>query len=144
VANAIIGITQAKQDRTNDMDTSTDQFKTIDEYIGSFPEKVRDILQALRQTIKEEVPEVQETIRYKMPTFMLNGTYLIYFAAWKKHISLYPYTSAMEASFIEAAAYKTSGKGTIQFPIDQPLPLPLIRKIVRFRVKENLESENNK
>lgn len=126
------------------MDTHKDQVRTIDEYIDCFPEKVRDILQTLRQTIKEEAPEVQETIRYKMPTFMLNGTSLIYVAAWKKHISLYPYTSAMEASFTEAAPYKTSGKGTIQFPLDQPLPLPLIRKIVRFRVKEILESEDNK
>jgi uncharacterized protein YdhG (YjbR/CyaY superfamily) len=131
----MIGMMQAKRHRGNGMDTSKAQIKTIDAYIDSFPAKVRIILQTLRQTIKEEVPDVEEAIRYTMPTFMLNGTYLIYFAAWKKHISLYPYTSAMEASFTEAAPYKTSGKGTIQFPIDQPLPLPLIRKIVRFRVQ---------
>ena len=79
---------QAQRQRGNDMATPNDQLKTIDEYIDSFPAKVSNILQQLRQTIKAEVPDVEEVIRYKMPTFMLNGTYLIYFAAWKNHISL--------------------------------------------------------
>ena len=123
------------------MATSKEKFKTIDEYINSFAIEVRGTLQTLRATIHEEVPEVQEVIRYDMPTFTLNGTYLVYFAAWKKHISLYPYTTAMEESFPETATYRTSGKGTIQFPLNQPLPLELIRKIIEFRVKENLSGK---
>jgi len=119
------------------MDTSKGQFKTIDEYINSFPTDVRDKLQTLRQAIKEEAPEAEETIKYGMPTFTLHGN-LVYFAAWKNHIGFYPITSAMEASIKELTAYKTSGKGTIQFPLKQPLPLPLIRKIVTFLVQENL------
>src|SRR5688572_23475566 len=125
------------------MDTPKSHFKTIDEYINSHPLEVRNVLQTLRETIKEVVPQVQEKISYNMPTFTLNGMALLSFAAWKKHTSLYPFTKAMEASLKEASSYKTSGKGTIQFPLDQPLPLPLIRKIVQLRVKENLQ-ENNK
>ena len=125
------------------MAPSKDQFKTIDEYIDSFPEKVRGILQTLRQTIKEEVPEAEETIKYGMPTFMYHGN-LVYFAAWKKHIGFYPITATMEAEIEELAAYKTTGKGTIQFPYSQPLPLPLIRTIVRFRVKEHLANKEQK
>ena len=125
------------------MNTPKSHFKTIDEYINSHPLEVRNVLQTLRETIKEVVPQAQEKISYNMPTFTLNGISLLTFAAWKKHTSLYPFTKAMEASLKEASSYKTSGKGTIQFPLDQPLPLPLIRKIVQLRVKENLE-ENNK
>ncbi len=120
------------------MDTAKGQFKTIDEYINAFPKEVRTVLQTLRQTIKEEAPDAEETIKYGMPTFTLHGN-LVYFGAWKKHIGFYPITAAMEASIQELSAYKTSGKGTIQFPLNQPLPLPLIRKIVQFRVKEQLE-----
>jgi uncharacterized protein YdhG (YjbR/CyaY superfamily) len=118
------------------METVKGQFKTIDEYINAFPEDVRPVLQTLRQTIREEAPDARETIKYGMPTFTLNGN-LVYFGAWKKHIGLYPVSTAMEASIEELSTYKTSGKGTIQFPINQPLPLPLIRKIVQFRVKEH-------
>jgi uncharacterized protein YdhG (YjbR/CyaY superfamily) len=116
------------------------KFKTVDEYIDSFPENVKDILQTLRQTIKEEVPEAKETIKYGMPTFVFHGN-LVYFAAWRKHIGFYPITSEMEVNIEELAAYKTSGKGTIQFPYSQPLPLALIRTIVGFRVREHLASK---
>ncbi|MBI1279778.1 MAG: hypothetical protein GC179_16745 [Anaerolineaceae bacterium] len=120
------------------------QYKTIDEYINAYPEKVRPILQTLRQTIKEEVPEVQEAIKYGMPTFIYHGN-LVYFGAWKKHVGFYPITRSMEESIEELANYKTSGKGTIQFPYNQPLPLPLIRTIIQFRVREHLVSkEQNK
>ena len=119
------------------MTTSKSRCTTIDEYIDSFPEEVRDRLQTIRQTIKEEAPEADEVIKYGMPTFLFHG-HLVYFGAWKKHIGFYPITSEMEASIEELTNYKTSGKGTIQFPIDQPLPLPLIRKLVGFRVRENL------
>lgn len=122
------------------MSTSKNQFKTIDEYIESFPQAVRERLQELRRTIKEVAPTAEEAIKYQMPTFVLHGN-LVYFAAWKKHISLYPITAEMEASLEELTQYKTSGKGTIQFQLDQPLPLPLIRKIVAFRVQENLANK---
>lgn len=120
------------------------QFTTIDEYIAGCPEEVRPIVQQLRQVINDVVPDAVETIRYRMPTFKLNGSAFIYFAAWKHHVSLYPYMSTMDALSPETAAYKTSGKGTIQFPLNQPLPLPLIRQMVAFRVQEHLEnSEKN-
>ena len=125
------------------MATAKKQFKTVDEYIASFPEKVREVLQTLRRTIKEEVPEATETIKYGMPTFVFHGN-LVYFAGWKKHIGFYPITQTMEDSIEELSAYKTSGKGTIQFPYNQPLPLPLIRKLVQFRVKEHLASKAQK
>ncbi len=116
------------------MDPSKGQFTSIDEYINSFPEEVRDKLRSLRDTIKEEVPEAGEAIKYRMPTFTLHGN-LIHFAAFRHHIGLYPAPTAIEEFREELARYKTS-KGAIQFPLEQPLPLPLIRKIVRFRVEE--------
>lgn len=119
------------------MATSKSRFKTVDEYISGFPEDVRSVLQTLRQTIKEEIPEAEETISYNMPTYKLNGSYVVYFAGWKKHVSMYPFSSEMEASMEEASTYKTSGKGTIQFPINQPLPLPFIRRIVAFLADKN-------
>jgi uncharacterized protein YdhG (YjbR/CyaY superfamily) len=125
-----------KPGRVNNMDASTKQFKTIDEYINSAPEEVRGLLQTIRQTIKEEAPEAEETIKYRMPTFMFHGN-LVFFAAFKKHIGFYPIPSAMEAFKEELSHYKTA-KGSIQFPLDQPLPLPLIRKIVQFRMEENI------
>ena len=119
------------------------KFKTVDEYIASYPPAVQEVLQTLRQTIKQAAPDATETIKYGMPTFVFHGN-LVYFGAWKKHIGFYPITAAMEESIEELANYKTSGKGTIQFPLNQPLPLPLIRTIVSFRVKEHLASASNK
>jgi uncharacterized protein YdhG (YjbR/CyaY superfamily) len=117
------------------MSTAKKQFATIDEYVDAFPEDVQELLQTVRQTIKGEVPDAEETISYQIPTFKLNGKYLIYFSAAKKHIALYPRTAEMEAAIPDLAPY-ASGKGTIQFPHKQPLPLPLIRQIVAFRAKE--------
>lgn len=122
------------------MSVSKGKFKSVDDYINSFPEETRTQLETLRQAIKQEAPAAIETVKYGMPTFVLHGN-LVYFAAWKKHIGFYPITAAMEETLHELAAYKTSGKGTIQFPLDKPLPLPLIRKIVAIRVAEHLESE---
>jgi uncharacterized protein YdhG (YjbR/CyaY superfamily) len=118
------------------------QFKTIDEYISTFPEDVRTILNELRKTIKEAAPEAEETINYQMPTFTLYGN-LVHFAAFKNHIGFYPTPSGMEAFKKELSSYK-GAKGSVQFPIDQPLPLPLIRRIVKYRVKENLERKQKK
>lgn len=117
-------------------------YNTIDEYINTFPEDVRTILNQLRQTIKESAPEAEETINYQIPTFTLHGN-LVHFAAFKDHIGFYPTPTGIEAFKKELAPYK-GAKGSVQFPIDQPLPLPLIRKIVKFRVKENLERKEKK
>lgn len=117
-------------------------FKTIDEYINMFPEDVQRILHELRRTIQEAAPEAEETINYQMPTFTLNGN-LVHFAAFKNHIGLYPTPSGIEAFEKELSQYK-SAKGSVQFPIDEPLPLPLIRRIVEYRVRENLERKQKK
>jgi len=118
------------------------QFKTMDEYINTFPEDVQRILNELRQTIKEAAPEAEETINYQIPTFSLNGN-LVHFAAFENHIGFYPTPSGMEAFKKELSPYK-GAKGSVQFPIDQPLPLPLIRRIVEYRVKENVERKQKK
>jgi uncharacterized protein YdhG (YjbR/CyaY superfamily) len=124
------------------MAASSKQFKTIDEYIGMFPEDVRAILNELRQTIKEAAPEAEETINYQIPTFTFHGN-LVHFAAFKNHIGFYPTPSGMEAFKQELSGYK-GAKGSVQFPIDQPLPLSLIRRIVEYRVKENVERKQKK
>ncbi|MEX1267842.1 MAG: DUF1801 domain-containing protein [Balneolaceae bacterium] len=112
-------------------------FKTVDEYIGRFPEDVQKILQEIRQTIQEAVPDAEEVISYQMPAFRLNGM-LVWYAAWKKHIGLYPKTAGVEASFqSELAGYEKS-KGTIKFPLDKPIPFDLIGKISKYRAEENL------
>ena len=118
------------------------QFQTIDEYIGTVPEDVQHILNELRQTIKEAAPEAQETINYQMPTFTLNGN-LVHFAAFENHIGFYPTPSGIEAFKQELSRYK-GAKGSVQFPIAEPLPLPLIRRIVEYRVKENLARKQKK
>lgn len=124
------------------MAASKREFKTMDEYINTFPEDVRHILNELRQTIKDVAPEAEETINYQIPTFTLNGN-LVHFAAFQNHIGFYPTPSGMEAFKKELAPYK-GAKGSVQFPIDQPLPLPLIRRIVEYRVKENVERKQKK
>ena len=118
------------------MAAARQQYKTIDEYISAFPEDVRKKLQALRIAIKESAPKAEETINYQIPTFKLNGN-LVHFAGYKKHIGFYPAPSGIEAFKDELSGYETA-KGSVKFPLDQPLPLALVRKIVKFRVKENL------
>lgn len=124
------------------MATPGKQIKAISEYIAMFPENVRDILEKLRRVIKESAPDAKETISYGMPAFKLNGN-LVYFAAWEKHIGFYPTSSAIEAFKKELAPYKQA-KGSVQFPIDKPIPFDIVRKIVEYRVKENLDKGNNK
>jgi uncharacterized protein YdhG (YjbR/CyaY superfamily) len=118
------------------MATSKSSFKTIDEYIATFPRNVQDILQEFRKAIGEAAPEAEETISYGMPAFRLNGQILVYFAAWKKHIGFYPIPSGMEAFKKELSPYRQA-KGSVQFPLDKPLPLDLIKRIVKYRSKEN-------
>jgi uncharacterized protein YdhG (YjbR/CyaY superfamily) len=118
--------------------------KNMDEYIANFPEDVQKMLAEVRTAVKKTAPDAEETMSYNMPTFKMNGDILIYFAGWKNHISLYPFSVEMETSFKEATAYKTSGKGTIQFPVNKPLPIDLITKIVKFRMKENSKEVKTK
>jgi uncharacterized protein YdhG (YjbR/CyaY superfamily) len=120
------------------MATSKNQFRTIDEYIKTFPNDVQSILEKMRQTIKKAAPEAVEAISYQMPTFKLNGKNLVHFAAFKNHIGFYPIPSGIEAFKKELSSYK-QGKGSVQFPIDKPIPYDLVEKIVNYRVKENLE-----
>ena len=116
------------------MEPSKTASKDIDEYIANFPEDVCAILQKIRKTIKKAAPDAQETINYQMPTFNLNGN-LVHFAAFEKHIGFYPTPSAIEKFKREIDAYK-NGKGSVQFPLDQPIPYELISRITEFRVKE--------
>jgi uncharacterized protein YdhG (YjbR/CyaY superfamily) len=116
--------------------------KTIDEYILTFPPGVRKILEHMRETIHEVAPEAEEAIRYGIPTFTLNGN-LVHFAAFRNHIGFYPTPSAIEAFNKELSPYIHS-KGTIQFPIDKPIPYDLVREIVKYRVKESMESGKKK
>jgi len=115
---------------------ATIQHQSIDEYIASFPEKTQEILELVRATIQKAAPEATEAIRYAIPTFILNGN-LVHFAAFKNHIGFYAAPTGNEAFKEELSVYK-GGKGSVQFPIDQPMPLELITRIVQFRVQENI------
>lgn len=117
-------------------------FQTIDAYIATFPADVQKTLQELRAVIKAAAPEATEKISYQMPTFFLQGN-LVHFAAYKNHIGFYPAPRGIEAFQEELSRYK-GAKGSVQFPIDQPLPLELISRIVKFRRLENLEKAKAK
>ncbi len=110
---------------------------SIDQYIASFPENVQIILQEIRLTIQEAAPEAKEKISYAIPTFYLKGN-LVHFAAFKNHIGFYPVPSGLKAFEKELSKYK-QGKGSVQFPLTDPMPLKLISKITKFRVEENLK-----
>ncbi len=114
------------------------QFDSIDEYIDSFPDNVQVILEKMRQTIRWAAPEAKEAISYQMPTFKLNGKNLVHFAAFKKHIGFYPTPSGIESFQKELSLYK-GAKGSVQFPLDRPIPYELVKKIVIYRVKESLK-----
>ena len=116
--------------------------KNIDEYIAGVPDDVQAILKKIRQTIRKAAPEAEEKISYQIPSFALHGR-LIYFAAFKKHIGLYPAPRGAEKFKKELAAYE-GGKGTVRFPLDKPIPYGLITRIVKFRAKENLARERGK
>jgi uncharacterized protein YdhG (YjbR/CyaY superfamily) len=119
------------------METNKGGFVSVDAYIATFPKETQKILEELRATIKAAAPEAKEKISYQMPAFALKGN-LVYFAAWKNHIGFYPTSSGTEAFKKELSIYE-SAKGSVKFPIDKPLPLELITKIVKFRVTENLK-----
>ncbi|GAB1157820.1 DUF1801 domain-containing protein [Paenibacillus illinoisensis] len=114
----------------------------VDEYISGFAPDVQVRLQVLRQIIREAAPNAEEKISYQMPTYALHGN-LVHFAAYKNHIGFYPAPSGIEAFRDELSVYK-GAKGSVQFPLNQPLPEELIRRIVEFRVKENVEKAAEK
>ena len=125
------------------MKTKKATFNSIDEYIGNFPADVQKILLELRETIKAAAPDAGETISYGIPTFTLDGKYLIYIAGWKNHISIYPIPTGSDAFNKQISKY-VEGKGTLKFPFAKPLPLKLITKIVKLRVAEKLKRMDKK
>ena len=111
-------------------------FKSVDEYIATHPEDVQAILQRVRRTIRKAVPDATEVISYQIPTYKLQGRAVLFFAGWKQHYSLYPATERLiEAFEADLAPYEVS-KGTIRFPLSQPVPVKLIERIAKFRAKE--------
>jgi len=114
-------------------------FKSVDQYIASQPKAVQGVLERVRSTIRKAVPEADEVISYKMPAYKLHGAPLLFFAGWKQHYSLYPATKLVVAAFKnELAPYELS-KGTIRFPLAEPVPVRLIGRIAKFRAKEVAE-----
>lgn len=116
---------------------------TVEEYISSFPLETQKILQEIRATVQKAAPEAIELISYGMPGYKLNGHPLVYFAGYKNHIGFYA-TPTGHAAFEKDLSIYKQGKGSVQFPIEQPMPLDLIRRIVEFRVQENLETKKQK
>ena len=117
-------------------------YKSIDDYILCYPPEVQEILKTLRKVIKESAPDAVEKISWQMPTFVLHGN-LVHFAAHKNHIGFYPAPSGIEAFKHELSQYK-GAKGSVQFPLNKPLPYDLISKIVKYRVAENIEKAEGK
>jgi len=113
------------------------KFETVDQYLRTLPREARDRMESVRKMIRKAAPRAVETISYQIPAFKLNGAYLVYFAAWKHHLGMYPVPAAMKD---ELARYR-GGKGTIQFLFDEPLPLALIRRIVKQLMNEQMERE---
>lgn len=108
---------------------------TIDDYIAEFPPATREVLEQVRGVIREAAPDATETISYAIPTFDLRGRHLVHFAGFEHHIGFYPTGKGADAFAREFSAYKT-GRGSVQFPLDQPMPLDLIRRVVEFRVAQ--------
>ncbi len=118
-------------------------FSNVDEYIASFPSEIALLLEQIRETIRQEAPEAAESISYGMPAYKLKRKPLVYFAAFKKHIGFYATPSGHSEFAAELAHYK-QGKGSVQFPLDHPMPLDLIKRMVAFRAKENLTSSKTR
>jgi uncharacterized protein YdhG (YjbR/CyaY superfamily) len=112
------------------------KFKSVDEYIASQPQAARGLLKRVRSTIRKAVPEAEEMISYQIPAYKLHGRPVLYFAGWKEHYSLYPATDHVVAAFQDALSPYEISKGTIRFPLSEPVPVKLIERIARFRAKE--------
>ena len=117
--------------------------KTIDEYIHGFPEETQLYLEQIRASIKKSAPDAQEAISYGIPAFMMNKTYLVYFAGYKKHVSMYPVPKGDETFQEEISPYR-AGKGTLQFTLEKKLPMRLISKVVKYSIQANKERSNKK
>jgi uncharacterized protein YdhG (YjbR/CyaY superfamily) len=115
------------------------KFRSVDEYIAAQPESVRDVLQRLRRIIRKALPGADEAISYQMPAYKMEGGAVLYFAGWARHYSLYPASTALVAAFKDELAPYEVSKGTIRFPLSQPIPVKLIAEIVKFRAKEVAE-----
>jgi uncharacterized protein YdhG (YjbR/CyaY superfamily) len=114
---------------------TTSQFQSMDAYIATFPKEIQTLLGQVRETIRKAAPDATEAIKYAMPTFVLNGKNLVHFAAFKDHIGFYATPTGHEA-FKDALSKYKSGKGSVQFPLDEPMPLELVSSFVAFRVAE--------
>lgn len=114
--------------------------ENIDEYIAGFPDDVQKLLKQIRKTIKKAAPDAEESISYAIPTFKLNNRPLVYFAAFKNHVGLYATPNGHEAFQNELSGYK-QGKGSVQFPLDKPMPLDLINKIVKFNAEKIIKAK---
>lgn len=121
---------------------NTNKPNSIDEYIAGFPEDIQKILRQIRETVRKAAPDAKEAIKYDMPTFTRNGN-LVHFAAFKHHIGFYPAPTHDEAYQSVLSGYKT-GRGSVQFPLDKPMPLDLITLLVEIRVKKDMEGKKTK
>jgi uncharacterized protein YdhG (YjbR/CyaY superfamily) len=117
------------------MKTASPKAETVDEYIRDFPSEVQQVLKGLRRAIREVAPEAEESISYNIPTYKIGKKPLVYFAGYQHHVSLYPSTERSVASLPRLAPYK-SGRGTLKFPLEKPVPLSLVKQFVRLRLKE--------
>lgn len=128
---------------TSNGKTPAKQVESIDDYIRGFPKSVQDALEEMRSTIRRAAPEAAEAISYQMPTFKLAGKNLVHFAGYEKHVGFYPLPSGIAAFKKDLAPY-VQGKGSVQFPLDRPIPYDLVSRIVAFRVEEILKSTGKK
>lgn len=120
-------------------------FKSVDQYIASQPEAAQSVLERVRSTIRKAVPRAEEVISYQIAAYELRGRTVLYFAGWKRHYSLYPANARLVAAFKkELAPYEVNNKGTIRFPLSEPVPVKLIERLAKFRAKEVAEAEKVK
>lgn len=117
-----------------------EKYTNIDEYIKNFPKETQEILQKIRKIITEQVPNFEETISYGIPTIKYKSKYVLYFAAFSKHVSVYPISGAMEEKYAEEIKKYRAGRGTLRFPLDKPIPYDFIKKIAKVRAKERISS----
>lgn len=119
-------------------------FKSVDQYISSRPESIQDTLERVRSTIRKALPEAEEAISYQIPAYKVRGQVVIYFAGWKQHYSIYPVSEQMVAAFKDELAPYERSKGTLRFPLSEPVPVRLIGRIAKFRAKEADEYQKAK
>ena len=119
------------------------KFVSINEYVSSLPENAQKAMSEIIATIKAKVPSAEESISYNMPAFKVNGEYFVHFSAWKKHIGMYPIPAGNEAFQKQIESYR-SAKSSLNFPLDKPMPIKLIEKVIKFRIAENLKDARAK